>query len=58
MTSAVGSLPRASTLARWPADQTVRSVLVAFRAKLDNGASEKWTIEYGRSPRGGDAGPL
>jgi hypothetical protein len=46
------------TLARWPADDTVRSVLVAFPATLDAGASQKWTIEYGQPPRGGDTGSL
>ena len=46
------------SLARWPADGSVRSVLVAFRATLDANAGQKWTVEYGRPPRGGDAGPL
>ena len=45
-------------LARWPADGSVRSVLVAFRATLDANAGQKWTVEYGLPPRGGDAGPL
>ena len=45
-------------LARWPADDSVRSVLVAFRATLDADAGQKWTVEYGLPPKGGDAGPL
>lgn len=45
-------------LAQWPADGSVRSVLVAFRASLASGASEKWTVEYGQAPKGGDAGAL
>jgi hypothetical protein len=48
----------AESLARWPAGGSVRSVLVAFRATLDADAVQKWTVEYGLPPKGGDAGPL
>lgn len=36
-----------SVLAKWPSDGSVRSVLVAFKATLAAGATEKWTVEYG-----------
>lgn len=45
------------SLARWPADGSQRSVLVAFRASLAAGASSAYSIEYG-APRGREAGPL
>ncbi|HEU4409955.1 MAG TPA: hypothetical protein VFS43_32170 [Polyangiaceae bacterium] len=39
------------SLARWPADGSQRSVLVAFRASLAAGASAAWSIEYGAARR-------
>jgi hypothetical protein len=44
-------------LASWPLDGSVRSALVAFRATLDSGSSDTWTIEYG-ALRTLDAGEL
>lgn len=46
-----------ASLARWPGDGTQRSVLVAFRASLAQGASAQWRIEIGQ-PRTREAGPL
>jgi Beta-L-arabinofuranosidase, GH127 len=42
-------------LARWPADQSLRSVVVAFRVTLPNNATRQWRIEYGVA-RGASAG--
>ncbi|MBX3231170.1 MAG: hypothetical protein KIT84_09535 [Labilithrix sp.] len=46
------------TLAKWPGDGSIRSVLVAFKATLARGKTKKWKVEYGAAPRGGDAGAL
>lgn len=37
-------------LARWPADGSIRSVLVAFKATLAAGAKETWRLDYGATP--------
>lgn len=44
-------------LARWPSDESIRSVLVAFKATLAAGAKETWRLRYGAptaSPPAGD----
>jgi hypothetical protein len=45
-------------LARWPGDGSIRSALVAFKASLAGGASEKWKIDYGTPSKSPDAGSL
>jgi hypothetical protein len=40
----------ASVLARWPADGSIRSVLVAFKATVAPNASQIWKLDYGGSP--------
>ena len=45
-------------LARWPGDGSIRSVLVAFKATLPQGATEVWKIDYGTPTRSPDAGKL
>ena len=47
-----------SALATWPGDASLRSVLVAFKATLAQGATEEWTVDYGAAGTGGDAGDL
>lgn len=37
----------ASVLAKWPADGSIRSILVAFKATLASGAKETWKLDYG-----------
>ena len=34
-------------LAKWPNDESIRSVLVVFKATLPAGAKEKWKLAYG-----------
>jgi len=41
-----------SVLAKWPADGSIRSVLVAFKTTLAASAKETWKLDYG-----GSAGP-
>lgn len=45
-------------LARWPNDESIRSVLVAFKATLPAGANEKWKIDYGMPSASPPAGEL
>ena len=40
---------RVTTLARWPKDNSIRSVLVAFRATLSQGTSAGYRVAYGAS---------
>lgn len=40
----------ASVLAKWPADGSIRSVLVAFKATVAANATQTWKLEYGGSP--------
>ena len=47
-----------TALARWPADGSIRSVLVAFKTSLAAGAKEAWKIDYGTPRSGPDAGPI
>src|SRR5688572_2113502 len=44
-----------SVLARWPGDGSIRSVLVAFRTTLANGAKETWKVDYGAPSTSPDA---
>jgi hypothetical protein len=46
------------TLAKWPGDGSIRSVLVAFKATLAAGAKETWTVDYGAPTSSPDAGAL
>ncbi|ACY16619.1 hypothetical protein [Haliangium ochraceum] len=39
-------------LARWPQDDSLRSVLVVFPATLSAGRSDGWTVHYGTPNRG------
>jgi hypothetical protein len=47
-----------SVLARWPGDGSIRSVLVAFRATLANGAKETWKVDYGSPSSSPEAGKI
>ena len=40
-----------TVLATWPADKSVRSVLVVFRATLAAGAKATYTLRYGEAPK-------
>ena len=46
------------TLATWPSDGSIRSVLVAFKVTLAAGGKESWTVEYGAPTKSPVAGVL